>query len=287
MLIFTDLDGTLLDDTDYSFQQAIPALEALRKSAIPLVICSSKTRKEIEYYQKKIDNNQPFISENGGGIFIPKGYFAIAVLNQVVEVSEINDYYTVTLGAPYSELRNVIRSLREKGFHVIGFGDMTVREVSERTGLSMYEAEMAKEREFDEVFIHDGDEQERSTLLSSIEAADGDEQERSTLLSSIEAAGYSYTSGRYFHIMGKSDKGKAVAILTTLYGKIYDNLFTVAIGDNPNDVPMFEQVDYPIIVQNKNGLYDERINTSRLIKADGIGPEGWNKAIMNLLSSRP
>jgi mannosyl-3-phosphoglycerate phosphatase len=270
MLIFTDLDGTLLDDTDYSFQQAIPALEALRKSAIPLVICSSKTRKEIEYYQKKIDNNQPFISENGGGIFIPKGYFAIAVLNQVVEVSEINDYYTVTLGAPYSELRNVIRSLREKGFHVIGFGDMTVREVSERTGLSMYEAEMAKEREFDEVFIHDGDEQERSTLLSS-----------------IEAAGYSYTSGRYFHIMGKSDKGKAVAILTTLYGKIYDNLFTVAIGDNPNDVPMFEQVAYPIIVQNKNGLYDERINTSRLIKADGIGPEGWNKAIMNLLSSRP
>jgi mannosyl-3-phosphoglycerate phosphatase len=87
--------------------------------------------------------------------------------------------------------------------------------------------------------------------------------------------------------MGKSDKGKAVAILTTLYGKIYDNLFTVAIGDNPNDVPMFEQVAYPIIVQNKNGLYDERINTSRLIKADGIGPEGWNKAIMNLLSSRP
>lgn len=270
MVIFTDLDGTLLDSSDYSFQKAIPALEVLRKSAIPLVLCSSKTRKEIEYYQNKIDNKQPFISENGGGIFIPKGYFAISVLNQVIEVSEIDDYYMVTLGAPYSDLRNVLQSLREKGFHIIGFGDMTVGEVSEQTGLSMHEAEMAKEREFDEVFLHVGDEKERLALLSS-----------------IEAAGYCHTSGRYFHIMGKSDKGKAVAILTELYGKIYDNLFTVAIGDNPNDVPMFEQVDYPIIVQNKNGLYDERINTSRLIKADGIGPEGWNKAIMNLLSSPP
>lgn len=87
--------------------------------------------------------------------------------------------------------------------------------------------------------------------------------------------------------MGNSDKGKAVAMLTELYRKIHDDLFTVGIGDNPNDVPMFEQVDYPIIVQNKNGTYDERIDASRLIKAEGIGPEGWNKAIMNMLASHP
>jgi mannosyl-3-phosphoglycerate phosphatase len=270
IVIFTDLDGTLLDYSDYSFTKAEPALEAVRKSDIPLVICSSKTRKEIEYYQKKLENNHPFISENGGGIFIPKQYFTFKILNESLKISESDDFYTVTLGASYSELRNVVRSLREKGFHVTGFGDMNVKEVAERTGLSMHEAEMAKKRDFDEVFIHDGDEKERSVLLSL-----------------IEAAGYHYTSGRFFHIMGNSDKGKAVAILTELYGKIYYNLFTVAIGDNPNDVPMFKQVDHPIIVQNKNGVYDTRIDTSELIKAEGIGPEGWNKAVMHLLSSHP
>lgn len=268
IVIFTDLDGTLLDYSDYSFRKAEPALEAIRKNNIPLVICSSKTRKEIEYYQKKLENDHPFISENGGGIFIPKQYFTLKILNESLKVNETDDYYTVTLGAPYSELRNVIRSLRKKGFHVIGFGDMNAKEVSERTGLSMHEAEMAKERDFDEVFLHDGDKKELSALLSS-----------------IQAAGYHFTSGRFFHIMGNSDKGKAVALLTELYNKISDNLFTVAIGDNPNDVPMFEQVDHPILVQNKNGLYDTRIDTSQLNKADGIGPEGWNKAIMHLLSS--
>jgi len=74
-IIFTDLDGILLDYSTYSFEQAKPALQLVAQSDIPLVICSSKTRKEIEYYRKKLDNNHPFISENGGGIFIPKGYF--------------------------------------------------------------------------------------------------------------------------------------------------------------------------------------------------------------------
>jgi mannosyl-3-phosphoglycerate phosphatase len=74
-IIFTDLDGTLLDYSTYSFEKALPALQLLKEKDIPLIICSSKTKKEIEYYRKKLDNHHSFISENGGGIFIPKGYF--------------------------------------------------------------------------------------------------------------------------------------------------------------------------------------------------------------------
>jgi mannosyl-3-phosphoglycerate phosphatase len=66
VLIFTDLDGTLLDSS-YSFNDALPALDLIRERAIPLIICSSKTRAEIEHYRKRLDNRHPFISENGGG----------------------------------------------------------------------------------------------------------------------------------------------------------------------------------------------------------------------------
>jgi len=75
IIIFTDLDGTLLDNSSYSFEAALPALQLIKEKNIPLIICSSKTRKEIEHYRKKLYNLHPFISENGGGIFIPKGYF--------------------------------------------------------------------------------------------------------------------------------------------------------------------------------------------------------------------
>ena len=75
MIIITDLDGTLLHHRTYSFEEAKPALDLVRRQGIPLVICSSKTRAEIEVYRKRLDNNHPFISENGGGIYIPAGYF--------------------------------------------------------------------------------------------------------------------------------------------------------------------------------------------------------------------
>ena len=70
-IIFTDLDETLLNQ-DYSFSEAERALEIIRDKEVPLIICSSKTRAEIEVYQAKLRIDWPFISENGGGIFIPK-----------------------------------------------------------------------------------------------------------------------------------------------------------------------------------------------------------------------
>ena len=74
-IIFTDLDGTLLDHNTYSFKKAFPALRIIKKKKIPLIICTSKTKGEIEHYRKKLKNNHPFVSENGGAIFIPKDYF--------------------------------------------------------------------------------------------------------------------------------------------------------------------------------------------------------------------
>jgi HAD superfamily hydrolase (TIGR01484 family) len=80
LIIFTDLDGTLLD-SDYSFRKALPALKMIKAEAVPLVLCSSKTKMEIEQIRKKMTNSYPFISENGGGIYVPKGYFEFQISN--------------------------------------------------------------------------------------------------------------------------------------------------------------------------------------------------------------
>lgn len=75
LIIFTDLDGTLLHPMTYSFEEAMPALKLCRERGIPLILCSSKTRAEIEVYRQRLKNEHPFIPENGGGIFIPKRIF--------------------------------------------------------------------------------------------------------------------------------------------------------------------------------------------------------------------
>jgi mannosyl-3-phosphoglycerate phosphatase len=278
LIVFTDLDGTLLDHYTYSFEAALSALNLLKERNIPLVICSSKTRKEIEYYRKKLDNRYPFISENGGGIFIPKGYLKFEVQNSynpssppfskggLGGFSEENDYQVIKLGAQYNELIKAIDALRKEGFDVRGFGDMTIYEVAEISGISIEEAEMAKERYFDEPFIYSGEIQELPLLLKS-----------------IKEKGYNYTQGRFYHILGNSDKGKAVYILTELYERKFGEIITVGIGDSPNDIPMLERVDYPIIVMKQDGSYDSKINVLNLIRAEGIGPKGWNSAVIKLI----
>lgn len=268
-IVFTDLDGTLLDHYTYSFEKAIPALELLREKNIPLVLCSSKTRKEIEYYRKELANNHPFISENGGGIFIPKNYFKCKIHSPEFIVNDENDYYTIKFGAQYSDLRKTVEGLRKEGFKIKGFGDMTLKEIMEIANLSADEAEMAKERDFDEPFIFEGDATETQRLLHA-----------------IKAKGFNYALGRFFHIIGNTDKGKAVELLKGLYKKEFNEITTVALGDSSNDMPMFAAVDYPIVVQKPGGGYELKIEMPGLIKASGIGPEGWNNAIIKLIRNQ-
>jgi mannosyl-3-phosphoglycerate phosphatase len=46
---------------------------------------------------------------------------------------------------------------------------------------------------------------------------------------------------------------------------------------------MLEGVDFPVCVQKHDGIYDPQIDMPKLIRADGIGPEGWNNALIELL----
>ena len=270
IVIFTDLDGTLLDYSTYSFDAALPALQLIKERNIPLIICSSKTRKEIEYYRIKLSNRHPFISENGGGIFISKTYFRFQILDSGFKVkAEKNaDYYLIKLGAKYSDLRKVLSQLRSEGFRVRGFGDMSAGEIRDLTSMTFEEAGMAKERDFDEPFIFLGNNEGTQKMLNS-----------------IKAKGFNCTQGRFFHILGDSDKGKAVSILIDLYKRERGDVLTIAIGDSPNDIPMLEKVDHPVIVQKPDGSYDTQIDIDipHLTKAEGIGPEGWNKAAFSLI----
>jgi len=266
-IIFTDLDGTLLDHETYSFSGALPAIGLVQEKGIPLVFCSSKTRAEIEYWRERLENLHPFICENGGGIFIPISYFAEDDMRAVwPRIKMVDGYHVLVLGTPYALLRTVLEELRGDGFDVKGFGDMTETEVAETTGLSREEAELAKRREFDEPFIVHGDQ-------GKIEA----------LLDSIREKGLRCSQGRFYHLMGKNDKGKAVEMLKGLYERKLGYITTIALGDSPVDFPMLEKVDYPILVRNYRGEHDQRISLPNLIRAEGIGPDGWNRALLSLI----
>lgn len=260
IIIFTDLDGTLLRADDYSFSDAKEALSLINRHEIPLVIVSSKTRAEIEVYRDRLGNTHPFISENGGGVFIPLGYFK----NTVGELA--GRYRLIRLGRRYEELREVLNELKAEGFSIRGFGDMDIHELAGITGLSLEEAALAKQREFDEPFVFMGTEDEVFELNCR-----------------IQEKGLTLTKGEFFHLLGKTDKGKAVRMLKNLYTKQYGKILSIGLGDSFNDLPMLEVVDQAYLLQKLDGSYDRGVDTDHIQRVPAPGPEGWNKTVLEII----
>lgn len=264
-IIFTDLDGTLIDHATYSYEAALSAISGLKEKQIPLIFCTSKTRAEIEVYLAELNVADPFISENGGAVFIPHGYFDV----DYVISRKTDTYDIIELGVGYGTLRDFLINIRNsEGFDIIGFGDMDENEVSEDTGLDIESARLAKMREYDEAFKFSGGETQVSRLIEC-----------------IKSYGFNYTrGGRYWHIIGDNDKGKAVRILSDIFRRQFGKIKTIALGDSLNDLPMLQAVDMAFLVQKPGGVHDPGIQDDNIRKVEGVGPSGWNAAILSVLS---
>lgn len=252
-IIFTDLDGTLLDHDTYSYIKALPALKKIKKLKIPLIICTSKTKAEIEYYRKELKNNHPFIAENGGGIFIPKNYFNF----KFPYSRKDNKYYIIEFNKDYRKLKNVLKKIKSK-YKIKSFLDMSAKELSKDSNLPLFRARLAKKRIYDIPFKIFNNEK--------------------NIIKIIKKNKLRYDKGgRYSHILGNYDKGKAVKKLIFLYKRKYKKIKTIALGDSENDFPMLKAVDIGYLVQKINKGYA----SDKFKKVKGIGPIGWNKTILS------
>lgn len=266
LIIFSDLDGSLLDQKTYSFKSALPSLSVIKAKGIPLIFSSSKTRSEIELYRKRLDNPHPFVSENGGGIFIPENYFSFSFPHD----QKREGYLVIELGQYYPNLVNTLERIKyETGFKIKGFSEMTEKELVSVCRLSEEEARLAKKREYEEPFLLEG----------------GGEEEIQVIKKKIEEKGLNYCwGGKFHHLMGKHDKGKATKILKALYKKRFFNITSIGIGDSPNDLPMLLEVDYPIFLRKERGSLPEALSLKKNLKViRGTGPEAWNLAILDVI----
>jgi len=153
---------------------------------------------------------------------------------------------------PYSEIRKKIESIqKETGTNIIGFGDMTTQEVAQDTGLPFELAQLAKAREYDEPF----------RIIEGSENA---------VVDAIKDKGLCFTKGgRYFHVLGNTDKGKATTILKDLYQQEFQKAVTIGIGDSPNDFSMFAQVDKSFIISDEkssSSCWQEIIELTKIMQ---------------------
>jgi mannosyl-3-phosphoglycerate phosphatase len=267
-VIFTDLDGSLLDHDTYSWEEASEALSLCRRKGVPVVMVSSKTAAEMTVLAEEMTLSAPFISENGGGIFAPETAF-----DRPPEGTAYQDgFWKFALGAPYSELVSALHQIRDElGWDVRGFSDMDVSEISRLTGLGPREARLAARRDFDEPFVVLG--QAKPDVESLAHAA----RKRGLRVT---------VGGRFFHLHGASDKGLAMEKVIGWYRASGHDVTAVALGDSPNDFSMLERAVYPVLIRSRRAFPELLEKIPRLMVTDQVGPKGWNQAVLNILSNR-
>jgi mannosyl-3-phosphoglycerate phosphatase len=262
LLIFTDLDGTLLDHHSYSFQGAAEALQRLRSHAIPIILTSSKTRMELRKLQERLGLNEPFIAENGGGVFLPSNYTMI----EITAFEQMGAYRAKLFGRPYSYIRKVFATLRPK-YNIRGFGDMPVEELMTATGLDREDAILAQKRDFSEPFLF-----LKEPLVLKLQA---------------EAAEHGLTvtrGGRFYHLMAAGqDKGRAATETTRLFqDQCHEKIVTVGLGDAENDYGMLKVVEIPVLIPKPDGSY-ENMTLRGLRRAPSPGSRGWGISVSAIL----
>ncbi len=261
-LVFTDLDGTLLDRETYSWEAARSAVEHLRTCAVPWVMVTSKTRAEVEWWRKQMRNSHPYIVENGAAAFIPAGYFGFPVPS----TTQRDDYDVLEWGKNYGELVSALElASRESRCRVRGFHEMTATEVSRTCQLPLEQAELAKMREYDEPF----------QILDLTRAAQ--------LLEALERRNLRWTKGgRFWHVTGTNDKSVAVIALQQLYERTYGPLETIGLGDAVNDAAFLKVVSVPVLIRSHD-CADLKAAVPGGIVSEQTGAAGWNAMILQLI----
>lgn len=293
--MFTDIDGTLVDINTAEYgKETDKLIRLIKERNIPLILTSAKTRLEQNKIREELGISDPFIVENGGAIVIPKGYFPDYALRDIKyplretqetenEARDVNHEIVVELGKPADYIRAKLSDIRKKySINFRGVADISVEKLSNLALISRDQAKRMAQRNYGETILQ----------IQSEDIA--------RFIKYVQEDGMKVIhGGRFFDVTVGTDKGIAVGILKKLFkDKFHNNVTFFGIGDSTNDIPMLNLMDIPILVQRqdsswvddgeikmKNAVDSSRssISSNKLIKVEGIGPNGWENAIHKII----
>jgi mannosyl-3-phosphoglycerate phosphatase family protein len=268
-VIYTDLDESLLDHNDYSYAPAASLLAELESSHIPVVPCTSKTRRELLPLREELGNRHPFVFENGAGVAIPHGYFDD---HKPENARSKGGFWIRSFTLPRKHWLTLIAQVAQD-FHgeYRGFSAMSDVEVARLTGLPVEQARLARQREYGEP-VHWLGTPERLRAFSD----------------TLQRAGaVVLQGGRFIHVSGRSDKGQALRWLNGQYAIQNGGRppVSIAAGDSQNDIAMLETADRALIIQSPSHAAPRLRRKDHLYYSIASGPAGWTEGIRHFMAS--
>lgn len=265
-IIFTDLDGTLLDHYSYSFEAAIPMLDKLEQLDIPVIPITSKTFAEVSRLRDQLNNRHPFIVENGAAIAIPKDYFDAHHDSWIDQ----GDFWICPNSKPRKHWNQLLSKYAEA---FVGeyetFTSVVERRgyqgLQEITGLNLAQAILSNERNYSEPIHWLGSDSSKQAFIKTLTNAGG------TLLQ----------GGRFLALGDAVDKGSTLLQITEIYQTLggFSGMHSLALGDSGNDVSMLEIANSAVIIKSQTHDTPALNRQDNLYVSNFYGPEGWAESV--------
>ena len=265
-VIFTDIDGTLIDLATYSYAPSADAVARLVAAGVPVVLCSSKTRAEQEPLRRALGIPDPFIVENGSAMVAPSGYFDFDLSSAGLAPDQPGE---LVLGVAAARIRQALAAIRRStGLPLVGYADLSDEDVAVVTGLAVDAARRARQRDYSE------------TIVSPMSSAD-----LAALQEALRAYGLAVAHGGRFHTVSgaASDKGVAVRRCAELLRRKLGAIVTIGVGDSANDLPLLAAVDRPYLVRRPAGDWCD-VGDLAATRLAGVGPHGWREMAQDVLA---
>ncbi|WJG11123.1 HAD-IIB family hydrolase [Aliiglaciecola sp. LCG003] len=267
-IVFTDMDGTLLDHNSYSFEPAVKTLAHLHDLNIPVIPNTSKTFDELIDLRQNIGLTGPFIVENGAAIHIPHGFFA----KKPSDTQWLNNHWVKQFTSRKSHWLSLLNSVKaDFEGQFTHFSQMSIAQIMANTGLSEPEAQRAANRQYGEPVLWLGNEQQKHDFIES--------------LRNIGAR--PLIGGRFIHISGESNKGSALEWLVREFERQYPShsFISIALGDGQNDADMLDAATISVRIKSPTNPLPQLHKTKNVITTSLEGPEGWSQAIQHILNT--
>jgi predicted mannosyl-3-phosphoglycerate phosphatase (HAD superfamily) len=268
VVIFTAVDRKLLDASLLS-DPVFEALAQIERQGVPLVLSTGGTRAQLEMLRREIGHAHPFITEHGGGLFFPDGYFSL----RLEGAQRAGRYFCVPFGRPYADATAAVAEIAgEAGASVVRYAEMTPREIARNTGESHREAEMSGQLEFSERFFFVGDVEAPARRFVEI----------------ARKRGWEVLLGEPICELYSGNSGRAVRYLMDLYRRsMRTRIRSAGIGCDSEHISLLSAVDQPFALpRGRNEVDANLISHVSAARVNSSGAAGWSEAVAAILQSR-
>ena len=135
---------------------------ALDHAGIPAVWLTARSRLQFDEPRRKLGHAHPFIAEDGCGVYLPEDYFhlrpdSFGNRSRKRSTLRLGRFTVVPIADTLPGASDAVEALsQETEVPIVTLRSLSLRELVQNTGLPAREAELVRQRDFDELFFFAG-----------------------------------------------------------------------------------------------------------------------------------